>query len=1036
MSKETRLPIVGVGASAGGIPAMESLFKGLPDSPGMAFVVVTHLSPERESLLHDVLRRYTAMPVMIAEDGMEAEPDNVYVMPQNAVLTIKSGKLQIRHPRAASRERKPIDIFFSSLAEDQGEYGVGIILSGGDGDGTLGAKMLKEHGGFVLAQASDGSGPRNPDMPQSAISSGVVDIAVGADEMGEKLIDFARSFDVLEPLMENDGEEPSEDIDRAREEIYGILRAHSGHDFSGYKSKTFIRRVKRRMQIGQMKSLSGYIDLLRKDAREITALFRDLLINVTNFFRDVEAFELLEKKVIPQLFEGKTASDTVRVWVPGCATGEEVFSLGMLLREHMDTLSVVPKIQIFATDIDEPALTVARAARYPVNLLDSVSAERRQRFFTNEGDSFVLTSEVRELCIFSPHSVIKDPPFSRMDMVSCRNLLIYFGPDIQNRVIPIFHYALKPSGYLFLGTSESIGQHGDLFAAVDKKRRIFKAREDVPPRSRLPLLIGDGGRAIPFPSEGRQGRNDGIAGYPLRQAVESQVIERHAPPHVVVNAEGDVVYYSARTGRYLEPPQGAPNRNLLSMARQGLRLDLRAALREAVTTRQIVLRENIAVDAEDERVQFVSVTVEPLPERGTGEPFYLVLFQSAGPARDKSEVERERGNPDDIAHLERDIRETRERLQSTIEEYETALEEVKSSNEELVSLNEEAQSTNEELEASKEEMQSLNEELNTINAELSGKIEELDHANSDLKNLFECTEIATVFLDSDLVIRSFTPAASSFFNLRASDVGRPLTELSSQLDYPQMRGHIEQVFETGDPVIHHLARDVRGRYYMVRLIPYRDKGACIQGVVVTLVDVTPLAEAEEHQKVLISELNHRVKNMLAVVTSITNRTVETASTKEEFATALLGRLHAMSRAYGVLSRENWTEVSIEELIGQEAAPFGPQRFSLDGPAVKLKPQQALSLSMVMHELATNAAKYGALSKEGGRVDVEWLVDDHSLRLVWKEVDGPPVAQPKHGGFGLSLVKGEIEYRLSGTAETFFERTGLKVRIKFPLDKKA
>ncbi|WP_281405690.1 CheR family methyltransferase [Mesorhizobium sp. B2-3-4] len=1029
------MPIVGIGASAGGIPAMEGLFKGLPDAPGMAFVVVTHLSPERESMLHDVLGRYTAMPVAIAEDGMEAESDRVYVMPQNAVLTMEGGKLQLRRPSAASRERKPIDIFFSSLAEDQGEYAVGIILSGGDGDGTLGAKMIKEHGGFVLAQAADGSGPRNPDMPQSAIASGVVDMAVAAEHMGERLMGFARGFHTLDQLAESN-EDASENIDRARGEIYEVLRSRSGHDFSGYKTKTFVRRVKRRMQIGQITSLSGYIELLRKEPREVTALFRDLLINVTNFFRDADAFELLAKKILPKLFQGKTASDTIRIWVPGCATGEEVYSIGMLLREHMDTLSAVPRIQIFATDIDEAALSVARAARYPASMLDGVSAERRQRFFINESESFVLATEVRELCIFSPHSVIKDPPFSRMDMVSCRNLLIYFGPDIQNRVIPIFHYALRPSGYLFLGTSESVGQHTDLFVTVDKKQRIFRAREDVLARARLPLLVGEGGGRAPILSDGRHGRTGELVGYPLRQSVESQVLERHAPPHVVANAEGDVVYYSARTGRYLEPPQGVPSRNLLHMARRGLRLDLRAALREAVATRQIVLRENVVVDGEEDRVQRVTITVEPLPDRGSGEPFYLVLFQPVGASRDKSEVERGSGHPDDLAHLERDLRETRERLQSTIEEYETALEEVKSSNEELVSVNEEAQSTNEELEASKEEMQSLNEELNTINAELSGKIEELDHANSDLKNLFESTDIATVFLDRELVIRSFTPAASSFFNLRPSDVGRPLTELSSQLDYPEMRDQIATVFETGEPVIHHLARDRRGLFFMVRLIPYRDKGARIQGVVVTLVDVTSLAEAEEHQNVLISELNHRVKNMLAVITSIANRTVETSSTKEEFTTSLLGRLHAMARAYGALSRENWTEVSIEELVDQEAAPFGRPRFSLSGPSVKLKPRQALSLGMVMHELTTNAAKYGALSKEDGKVDVEWSLRDEKLSLAWEEIDGPPVTQPKQGGFGLSLVKGEIEYRLGGTAETFFEPTGLKVRISFLLDRKA
>jgi two-component system CheB/CheR fusion protein len=1032
MTEMTRFPIVGIGASAGGIPAMEALFKNLPAKPGMAFVVVTHLSPERESLLHEVVERYTEMAVVIADDAMKVEPDHIYVMPQNAVLTIKDSVLALRRPQPPSRERKPIDVFFSALADDQHDYAVGIILSGGDGDGTLGAKAIKERGGLVLAQAADGSGPRNPDMPQSAIASGVVDIAVAAEEMGDRLVAFASGFGVLERLADDDDRSRSEDVVRA--EIYAILHSHTGHDFSGYKTKTFLRRVRRRMQIGQLKSLSGYIELLRANHVEVMNLFRDLLINVTNFFRDPDAFALLESIVIPRLFEGKSASDTVRVWVPGCATGEEVYSLGILMREHMDTLSIVPRVQIFATDIDDAALSVARAARYPSTLLDGVSPERRQRFFASDGDSFVLGNDVRELCIFSPHSVIKDPPFSRMDLVSCRNLLIYLGPEIQNRVIPIFHYSLKPGAYLFLGTSEGIGQQGDLFVTIDKKQRIFQAREHVSPRSRLPLLISEG-RSASAASEQREGRS-GEHRYPLRLSVEGQVLERFAPPHVVVNAEGDVVYYSPRTGRYLEAPQGAPSRHLLTMARRGLRLDLRAALREVTTTRNSVTRDNIVVDSDDDRVQLVSITVEPIGNRGSGEQLYLVVFESIGPSRARSDADRDERDAGETSGLERELRETRERLQSTIEEYETALEEVKSSNEELVSVNEEAQSTNEELEASKEEMQSLNEELNTINAELSGKVEELDRVNSDLKNIFESTDIATIFLDQDLIIRTFTPAASAFFSLRAADVGRPLSELSSQLDYPEMSSQIRNVFDTGEAIVHHLARDTRGRYHMLRLTPYRDKSGRIQGVVVTLVDVTPLAEAEEHHKVLISELNHRVKNMLAVVTSITNRTVETSSSKEEFAAALLGRLNAMSRAFGVLSRDNWTEVAIDELISQEAAPFGAARFTREGPAIKLKPHQALSLGMAIHELATNAAKYGALSQQHGRIEVRWSVRDQQLQLSWDEIDGPPVVKPGETGFGLSLVRGEIEYRLTGSVETLFEETGLKVRLSFPLARSA
>lgn len=1012
---------------------MEGLFKGVSGQPGLAFVIVTHLSPERESLLHEVIGRYTQMPVVVAEDGMTVLSDHIYVMPQNVVLTIEKGVLHLRPSNVLSRERKPIDIFFSALAEDQREYAVGVILSGGDSDGTLGAKAIKERGGLTVAQAPNGHGPRNPDMPQSAISSGLVDIAAPADEMGAKLEGFARSFDMLNGVADDGSENGAADIGRLREEIYGILRGHSGHDFSGYKTKTFLRRVKRRMQIAQLQSVAAYVEWLKKDPRESMNLFRDLLINVTDFFRDPDAFKLLEEKIIPQLFEGKTASDAVRVWVPGCATGEEVFSIGMLMREHMETLSVVPRVQIFATDIDEPALAVARAARYPAALLQGLSPERKQRFFSSDGDSYLLVNEVRELCVFSPHSVVRDPPFSRMDMVSCRNLLIYFGSNNQNRVIPIFHYALKPGGYLFLGTSESIGQHDNLFAVVDKKQRIFQAREHASPHITLPALIGDG-RSGAFLSDG-MGSKKGTASYPLRQAVEAQVLERFAPPHVLVNGEGDIVYYSARTGRYLEVPQGIPSRQVLTLARRGLRLDLRAALREAVAARRTVVRENVIVDEDDEPVQSIKLTVEPLAERGKGEQLYLVMFEPSGPAQARSDVGGEDRDREGTADLERELRDTRERLQSTIEEYETALEEVKSSNEELVSVNEEAQSTNEELEASKEEMQSLNEELNTINSELTSKIEELDRANSDLRNLFESTQIATIFLDRDLVVRTFTPAASSFFSLRPSDVGRPLTELSSQLDYPELKQHIDAVFETGETLSHHPARDAQGRVHMVRINPYRDKDDRIQGVVVTLVDVTSLAEAEAQNQVLISELNHRVKNMLAVVASIANRTRENSETKEEFAEALIGRLHAMSRAYGLLSKERWKEAAINEVLRQELEPFGIDRFELDGAEVKLSAQQGLSLSMAIHELATNAAKYGALSKPLGRVVVKWSGEGNVFMLAWRERDGPPVRKLQANGFGLSLLHGEIGYRLGGNVETAFNRGGLEVQITFPMTRK-
>ena len=1027
MSDAKQFPVVGIGASAGGIPAMEGLFKGLPGDNGMAFVIVTHLSPDRDSSLREVVAHLTSMPVHTVQDGSEILPGNVYVMPPGQILTIENRLLKLSSLDPAHRERKPIDIFFASLAEAFGEYAVGVVLSGGDGDGTLGVKVIKERGGLTLAQALDQFGPNTPDMPRSAIKSGLIDIEAKAEEMGAKLVDYAASFDVLASISQHEGEREEDTIERAKTEIYAVLRSHSGHDFSGYKSKTFLRRVRRRMQVMQLRGIDAYVELLRRDAGEVMNLFRDLLISVTNFFRDADAFDLLEELVIPRLFEGKGASDTVRVWVPGCATGEEVFSIGILMREFMATLQAPPRVQIFATDIDEGALSVARLARYPESLLEGMSPERRQRYFQRDGASYVLSNEVRELCIFSPHSVIRDPPFSRMDLVSCRNLLIYFGPDIQSRVIPTFHYSLRPGGFLFLGTSEGIGQHGDLFSMVDKKQRIFQAREHIASSPRLPNLVGES-RAPVF-SQGRQDRLQ-QSNYPLRQAVEAQVLDRFAPAHVVVNSEGDVVYYSARTGRFLEPSQGAPSRQLLTMARRGLRLELRAALREAMSTDRPVIKPDLPLDDDEGRLQLVTITVEAMAERGTGEPLYLVLFTAGNPASIRSEGEYTGTGVEGLLDLDRELRDTKERLQATIEEYETAVEELKSSNEELVSVNEEAQSTNEELEASKEEMQSLNEELNTINAELIGKVEELDRANNDLKNLFESAQIATVFLDRTLVIRNFTPAASAFFNLRPTDIGRPLTDLSNRLDYPDLKTHIEQVFASGELMEHKLPRDKDRRHYLVRLMPYREDAQAIQGVVVSLTDVTTLADAEEHQQLLISELNHRVKNMLAVVISIATSTLDGAPSHPAHA-ALLGRLRAMARAYSALSQVNWTQVSLSKMLRDQTEHLDQKRFHLSGPEVLLEPQQALSMGVVIHELATNAVKYGALANPQGSVTISWEKRDHGLHMQWQERGGPPAPEPVSHGFGLSLLQGEIGYRHGGTVLTQFDPAGLTVQITLP-----
>ncbi|HEX4080501.1 MAG TPA: CheR family methyltransferase [Rhizomicrobium sp.] len=1025
-------PIVGIGASAGGVEALEHFFKGLPADSGCSFVIVTHLSPDRPSLLAEIVSRFTSMPVYVAAEGTVPQPDQVYVLPADAILGIENRTLSLRKPNSAKRERKPVDIFLSQLARDIGEYAVGVILSGGDGDGTLGIKAIKERGGFTLAQTWDGTEPQYMGMPQSAIASGMIDVATPVQEMGRSIVEFARSFGMLERLEVSGAEDGQRLLRAARADICALLRNQIGHDFSGYKEKSFLRRVQRRMHVNHIDTLEAYAEKLRHDPKEIGALFRDLLINVTNFFRDADAFEVLEKSVIPKLFAGRGADDTVRVWVPGCATGEEVFSIAILMREYMDTLSAVPRVQIFATDIDELALSVARAARYPEALLDSVSAARRKRFFTAEDGSYLLTKDVRELCVFSSHSVIRDPPFSRLDLISCRNLLIYFGPEVQNQVIMTFHYALRPGGYLFLGTSENVTQFSDFFVALDKKQRVFRRREGAPSHARVPL-VASGLRPAPFAMLDRRGR--GLGGMVLRQTVEAQVLDRFAPAHVVVNRDGDVVYYSPRTGKYLEATAGVPTRQILAMARKGLRLDLRTLLREAIETEQRVIRQGVSVETEEGQIQIVNLSVEPLAESSGEDRLFLLVFADVGKLLSREEgVQRATAPDETAAHLERELRESRERLQSLIEEYETALEELKSSNEELVSVNEELQSTNEELESSKEELQSVNEELHTVNAELNGKVEMLDRSNSDLTNLFESTRVATVFLDRNLVIRSYTPAVSQIFNILPTDRGRPLTDLSSRFSLPTLADDVREVFNSGKSLERTVVPDGNGTYFLLRLAPYRDQSAGVEGVVLTFVDVTSLTRAEQHQRRLIAELNHRVKNMLAIVIAIAEQTYRTAGDPATFKVRLVERIRGMARSYELLSHENWHTARVEELVRKHLEPFGMERVNMGQIDIRLPPRQALSLGMILHELATNASKYGALGTSQGRIGIEWR-EEHAetpaIAFHWREIGGPKVAKPAREGFGVKLIRQEAIYALRGCAHIEFKPEGLDVVVRFP-----
>jgi two-component system CheB/CheR fusion protein len=850
-SEPTPFLIVGIGASAGGLKALERFFRALPPAPGIAFVIITHLAPDRPSLLTEILARQTVLPVEVAQDGQTVEKDTVYVLPPRAILTIAHGVLKLHETDIAHHERMPINVFFSSLAEDCGEYAIGIVLSGSGSDGVLGVKAIKECGGVTFAQAKDAAGPGFAGMPDSAIASGLVDFVIPVDAMPAKLVENLNSFGQLKAL---DVDEPATETDHAlieaRNAIYTILRDQAGHDFSGYKTGTFLRRVHRRMQVRQCDLLSDYVQLLRGDADEATSLFRDRLINVTSFFRDSEAFEALRQTVIPRLFEGKGASDWIRVWVPGCSTGEEAISIAILMREQMDQMRSPPRVTIFATDIDEPALTTARAGHYPELMMQGVSPERLERFFTASPGVFTVAKSVRDLCVFSSHNILRDPPFSRMDMISCRNLLIYFSGETQRQIFPIFHYALRPGGFLFLGISETIGRFTDLFAPADKNHCLYQSRV-TGTSPRVPIIAGGSPRsAILSPLSDRTSVR-GSQG--LRQIVEARLVDL-APPHVVVNVDGEIVYFSARTGKYLETPSGPPSRQLLTMARRELRLDLRNALSEAAGTRQPAVRDDIRLETGDRRLEQVSLTVEPLPARDDGPAEFLVLFKEGKTlALDATAEPAASVDASGALRCEDELRDTRERLQTTIEEYETALEELKSANEELVSLNEETQSSNEELESSKEEMQSLNEEMQTVNQELRQKIDELDHANNDAQNLFASTKIATIFLDHNLGIRTFTPAATQLFNLIATDTGRPLTDLTTALDYTEFHDDIRTVLDTGLPKeLRVKDKTAEPRSYLARLTPYVSDQS-VEGVVASFIDITGLVRSEHAVEKLFSE---------------------------------------------------------------------------------------------------------------------------------------------------------------------------------------
>jgi two-component system, chemotaxis family, CheB/CheR fusion protein len=848
------IPIVGIGASAGGIGALETLVPLFERGAGLAYVVVQHLDPERKSELTGLLGRIARIPVIEIADQVAVETDHVYVIPPNVALGISNNRLQITPPTEQRFQRTPIDGFFISLAESNGECAAGVILSGTGSDGTIGLRAIKEHGGLTIAQEDaeyDG-------MMRSAVRSGTVDFVLPLDKIPSKLNDYFGHLTSVDGRKGPDGVR-TEAADHLAQ-IAALLRTRTGHDFSGYKDKTVARRVQRRMQVLQIDEVPDFIERLRKEPQEVDALLQDLLIGVTNFFRDPPAFEALERHVIPRLFEGKGPDDTVRVWVPGCSTGEEAYSIAILLHEHMPKAQSAPKLQIFASDIDEPSLQIARTGRFPLTIAKDIPPARLERHFAREDGTYRIASDLREICLFSSHNLLRDAPFSKLDLITCRNLLIYLTPELQNRLIPLFHYALNDGGFLFLGTSENVTRHPRLFSTVDKQHRIFKRKPLLERRlPEFPLTAPEGGRRQLAATA-----RDAAEREPLQSLAERQLLERYSPAYVVVNAEGELLHGSARTGKYLELAAGAPRTDIYSMARPGLRPDLRAAVHKAASTGQIAIHKSVTVGTNGGR-QTIDLIVHPIRSAAIRDSVYMVVFQDVGGIRAASDEEivgsGEELESSNLRQLEMELRATRERLQTTTEELESSNEELKSGNEELSSMNEELQSANEELETSKEELQSINEELQTVNAELNARVEELSRANSDIANLLESTQIATVFLDRSLTVKSFTPAAKDLFRLVESDTGRPITHVRARFRSDTVQEDAERVLRTLSTVERQIEGNDSDARYIMRMMPYRSIDNVISGVVITFIDITRITAAETRIGELTADLRNRLQSL-------------------------------------------------------------------------------------------------------------------------------------------------------------------------------
>ncbi|MXQ06308.1 PAS domain-containing protein [Alphaproteobacteria bacterium GH1-50] len=1130
--------VVGVGASAGGLEAFQSLLASLPPKHSLALILVQHLDPDHESLLPELLAKRTETPVATAEDGTKVEPGHIYLIPPGAFMTIDEGRLRLTKMSTPRGLRRPIDKFFESLASDVGPRGVAIVLSGTGSDGSIGIRAVKEAGGLVFVQ--DPSQAEYNGMPNSAIETGADDIVLPTQDMYDVISDYFSIRSDLKPSVLSDAE--------FLQRVAKHIRYRTGHDFGQYKHATFLRRIAVRMSVLGLSEPNAYLKELISNKSEAAKLFRDLLINVTSFFRDPPAFDSLQTEVIRKIVQNKGASDEIRVWVPGCSTGQEAFSIAMLIAEELERTDGDAQVAIFATDIDEDALRMARKGHFPNSIIDEVPEALLARYFTVTPDGYEATPKLREMVRFSNQSIIKDPPFSRIDLVSCRNVTIYFDNELQDFAITVFHYALKEGGYLFLGPSETPRIIDDLFITVDQRNRIFQRRQGPSRRLNFPI---QNTTAVVAPDMTAELEAETL----YRDPLAHPLISRFSPPFVLTDGSGRLHYTSDRASKYLRIKPGSTRMVITQLIIPELESSLRRLIVKAdggSDVKEVEYRGEI--DGQEVRI------VLGLAQLEDGSRLIVIDDRLDAHADRPIVMQRQSADTGDyVQELELELERARETIRTTIEELETSNEELKSSNEEMMSMN--------------EELQSANEELSTTNEELQVKIAELRDANQDMANLMRSTRIITIFLDDELRLRFFTPESRNAFRFVDSDRGRRIDDIGSDVDMVMLTRMCRQVLESKVPIEEEISSVGGEKQFLLDIEPYTGEGGPTRGgVVCTMTDVTALrralhtAESERSSsqrrlaeieqlyyvspqamallgtdgtylrinqrmaeinglgvdshvgrhmrdvvpdlaaqvddafgivmetgspvlarrmegrtpasgserrlfltdwypvqnkgetvavgvnfrditeqtemsaelKRVMQELQHRVKNMLANVLALVSRARRDATTDMAVLDTLASRINALAHTHKVLTEENWRAADIYALIGPETRDiYGEDRVSLKGPPLKMNARACLAIGMAIHELATNAAKYGAFSTDAGRVSLHWFRlddgNDDKVVFTWTESDGPPVPKRERSGFGSQLIASTITGSLHGDVVFDWQESGLKVTLSVPYE---